>query len=134
MKHARHGSTCGAVAVRARRLADDRAERPAERAEAREADVEADLGDAALGLAQHEHRPLDAAALEVAVRRLAEGGAEGPDEVRLGDVRDPRERGDVERVRVAAVHRIAGAEHAPVGLLDCAAHRLETMACACILN
>src|SRR6476620_2565101 len=58
--------------VRRRRLADDLAERPAEGPEAPEADVEADLGHAAAGLAQQEHRPLDAPSLQVAVRRLAE--------------------------------------------------------------
>src|SRR3954451_14050871 len=84
----RNGLRLGARAVRARRLADDLAEGPAERAEAAEADVEADVGDAAIGLDEQEHRPLDAPALEVAVRRLAEGGAEGADEVRLRDVRD----------------------------------------------
>src|SRR3954464_6552840 len=60
------------AAVLARRLAEDRAERAAERAEAGEAHVEADLGHAAVGLAQQEHRALDAPALQVAVRRLAE--------------------------------------------------------------
>src|SRR3954453_14549131 len=73
-----------ARAVGGRGLADDLAERPAERAQAREADVEADLGDAAIGLPQQRHRPLDAAALQVAVRGLAEGGAESTDEVGLG--------------------------------------------------
>ena len=48
----------------------------AERAEAVEADVEADIGDAAIGRSQQEHRALDAPALQVAVRRLAEGVAE----------------------------------------------------------
>src|SRR3954470_20317169 len=81
----RHG---GAPAVLGGRFADDVAERPAERAEAREADVEADLGHAAVGLAEQEHRALDAAALEVAVRGLAERRPERADEVRLGDVRD----------------------------------------------
>src|SRR3954454_24338008 len=55
-----------------RRLPDDRAEGPAERPEAGEAGVEADLGHAAVGLAQQEHRALHAPALEVAMRRLAE--------------------------------------------------------------
>ncbi len=44
------------------------------------------VGHAAIRLPQQEHRPLDAAALQVAVRRLAEGGAEDADEMRLGDV------------------------------------------------
>src|SRR5918912_1243655 len=81
---ARHPAQVGRPpAVGGRRIADDRLERAAERAEAREADVEADVADAAVGLAQEEHRALDAPPLEVAMRRLAEGGAEGPDEVRL---------------------------------------------------
>src|SRR5258707_296444 len=71
------------AAVDAGRDADDLAERAAERPEAGEADVEADVGDAVGGGAQQEHRPLDAAALEVAVGRLAERGAEGPDEMGL---------------------------------------------------
>src|SRR3954452_9227274 len=74
--------------------ADDRGERAAEGAQAREPDVEADAGDALLGRAQQEHRPLDAPALQVPVRRLAERGAERADEVRLADVGDPGERGD----------------------------------------
>src|SRR5215207_2374133 len=100
----------GAPAIRRRRLAHDRAERPAEGPEAGEADVEADLRHAAVGLAQQEHRALDAAALQVTVRGLAERRPERPDEVRLGDVRDPRQAGDVERLRVGAIHRVAGAK------------------------
>src|SRR3954469_11249526 len=112
----RHGHAGGARAVLGGRLAHDRAERPAERPQAGEADVEADVGHAAVGLDEQEHRPLDAPALEVAVRRLAERRPERPDEVRLGDVGDPRERGYVERLRVAAVHRVAGAQQTAVGL------------------
>src|SRR5215831_18625313 len=66
------------------RLADDGPERPAEGPQAREADVVANVGDAPLGLAQQEHRPLDPATLEVAVWRLAEAGVEAADEVGLG--------------------------------------------------
>src|ERR1700750_2973519 len=62
----------GPRAVFARRAAHDGAERPAERAEAREPDVEADLRDGAVGLAQERHRPFDPAPLQVAVRGLAE--------------------------------------------------------------
>src|SRR5919106_1094100 len=113
----------GARPVGRRRLADYVREGPAERPQAREARVEADLGHAAVGLAEHEHRALDPAALQVAVRRLAEGGAEDADEVRLRDVGDPRQGGDVERLRVVAVHRVAGAQHAAVGLLDGSAPR-----------
>src|SRR6266487_967575 len=78
----------GPPPIGGRRLADDVGEGPAERPEAREAHVEADLGHAAVGLPEHEHRALDPAALQVAMRRLAEGGAKGPDEVGLGDVSD----------------------------------------------
>src|SRR3954469_14237590 len=68
--------------VRRRRAPDDLPERPAERAEAGEADVEADVAHRPVGLPQEEHRPLDAPALEVAVRRLAEGRLERAGEVR----------------------------------------------------
>src|SRR3954471_20225839 len=111
-------------AIGARRLADDVAERAAERAETGEADVEADLGDAPVGLAQEEHRALDPAALEVAVRRLAERRPERADEVRLRDVRDARQARHVERLRLGAAHRVAGAQHPAVGLLGGAAHPL----------
>src|SRR5262249_13115562 len=109
-------------------LADDLAERAAERAEAEEADVEADLGDAALGLAQQEHRALDAAALQIAVRRLTERRLEGADEVRLGGVRHAREGGDGERLRVPTIHRVARPQHAAVGLLGGATHATEESA------
>src|SRR3954463_10805931 len=56
-------------AIRARRHPDHTGERPAEGPEAREPDVEADPGHRLLGLAQQGHRPLQPAALEVAVRR-----------------------------------------------------------------
>src|SRR5262245_8871244 len=114
---------CRPLAVRRRRLADDLVKRAAERAEAGEADVQADVAHAALGLAQHEHRTLHPPALEITMGCLTEGGAKGPDEVRLGDVGDPRERLDVERLREVAVHCIARSQHAAVGLLNGSAHR-----------
>src|SRR5215210_4860030 len=89
-------------AVARRRLADDLAEGAAECAQAREADVEADVRDAAVRLAQEEHRALDAPPLEVAVRRLPEDGAEAPGEVRLRDVRDRGHGADIERLRIRA--------------------------------
>src|SRR5881396_435941 len=79
----RHGFDDGALTVGSGRFADDLAEGAAEGAEAVEADIEADVGHAAVGLAQQEHGALDAPALEVAVGSLAEGGVEGADEVRL---------------------------------------------------
>src|SRR5689334_2655449 len=84
-----------APAIGRRRLADDVRERAAGRAEAGEPDIEADLGDAAVRLAQECHRALDPAALQVAVRGLAEGRLERPDEVRLRDDRDLRQRRDI---------------------------------------
>src|ERR1044072_917925 len=77
-----------------RRLADDLAERPAERGEAGEADVEADLADRVLRRAQEAHRALDAPPLQVPVRRLAERVLERADEVRLGHVGDAGQRRD----------------------------------------
>src|SRR3954447_2508036 len=118
----RHREPHGPRPVLLGRLADDRAERAAERPEAHEADVEADLGHAAVRLAQQEHRPLDAPALQVAVQRLAERRPERGDEVRLGDVGDPREGGDVERLRIRAFLRVPRAEQVAVGILDGAAH------------
>src|SRR4051812_5307655 len=76
------------LAIPGRGRADDLPERPAERAEADEPDVEADLRDAAIGLPQQEHRPLHPPPLEVAVRRLAERRLKRADEVRLADMGD----------------------------------------------
>src|SRR3981081_4337579 len=114
----------GTAAVLRRGSADYLPECPAEGAEAHEAHVEADLSDAAIGFAQHEHRSLHAAALKVAVRCLAKRRAERAYDVRLRYVRDPRQRSDVERAPVVAVHRVARAEHPAVGVLDGGAHRL----------
>src|SRR5437773_1253355 len=106
------------------RLADDVAKRAAESSKAPEPDVKADVGHGAVGLPQQEHGALDPPALQVAVRRLTKGRPEGPDEMRLGNVRKLREVGYVERPRVGAVDGVAGPEHAAVGLLDGAAHRI----------
>ena len=56
------------------------------------------------------------------MRRLAEDGAEAADEVRLGDVGDRGHGPDVERLGVGAVHGVAGAQQAPVEVLDFPAH------------
>src|SRR5258705_12251161 len=63
----RDSGVAEAGAVGRRRLAHDGTERTAERAQAVEPHVEADLGHGALGLAQQLHGALDAAALQVAV-------------------------------------------------------------------
>src|SRR6266852_9375801 len=117
-----------ASSVFGRRHADDIAKGPAESAKASEAGVEANVGHASVGLAQHEHRALDAPALEVAMRRLAEGRLEGPDEVGLGHARHLRKVGDVEGVRVRAVDRVACAQHSAIQLLHGAAHEFLTVA------
>src|SRR5207253_11502258 len=111
-----------AAAIDAWRFAHDLAERSTERAQAGEADIEADVGHAAGRLAQQEHRALDTAALQVAVRGLPERRVERADEVRLGYDRDPRQRGNVERLGVGAVHRVAGAKHPPIAVLHRLAH------------
>src|SRR5437762_2477363 len=117
----------GALAREARavlrgRLADDRAKRATEGAQAVEAHVEADLGDRTRGLAQQLHRTLHAAALQVAVRRLAERGAELAAEMRRGYVGDARERLHIERRGERAIDRVAGAKHATVAVLCCSRH------------
>src|SRR5260370_34151626 len=119
---ARHRFDLGAITVFAGRDADNITKRAAEGAETVEADIEADVGDASRGLAQLEHRALDAPALEVAVRRLAEGRTERPYEVGLGDERNLGEDADVEWLRERAIDRVPGAQHGEIRLLDGAAH------------
>ena len=67
-------------------LTDDLVKSAAERSQAAETDLEADIGHAARALAQQEHRALDPAALQVTVRWLAKCRTERPDEVRLRDM------------------------------------------------
>src|SRR5437879_6515701 len=104
------------------RLSDDLPERAAEGPRAGEADVEADVGDAAVGLAQQEHRALHPPPLQVTVRRLPEDGAEATDEVRAGEMGHRGHGADVERLGVGAVHGVARAQYAPVQVLDFPAH------------
>ena len=56
------------------------------------------------------------------MRRLAEDGPEGANEVRLGDVGHRRDRAHVERLGVRPVHRVTRAEEATIQILDLAAH------------
>ncbi len=49
--------------------------------------------------------------------RLAERRSESSDEVRLGDARDACQRGDVQRLRISAVHGVPGAEQAAIARL-----------------
>src|SRR5438445_9330676 len=118
----RDGLDRSALAVDGWRFADDLLKAAAEGAQAVEADVEADVRHAAVGRAQQEHRPLDPAALKVAVRSLAEGRAKGSDEMRLRGVRDLRQSRDVEWLGVGTIHGITGAQHPSIRLLRGAAH------------
>src|SRR5215204_2514610 len=95
-----------AFGVVARRLADERAKRRAERAQAPEADLDAHLGDGHAGAPEELLGALDPALQEVLVGRLAEGLLEAANEVRPGRVRLAGERGDVELTRVLAIHQI----------------------------
>src|SRR5215211_8908835 len=118
--HVAGGARAGSprLAVGAWRHPDHVSERPAEGPEAREPDVQADLGHRPLGLAQQRHRSLQSAPLKVAVRRLAKRLLERADEVRLGGQRDPGQRRDVERLVVGTVHSVASAQHAAAGGVD----------------
>jgi hypothetical protein len=118
----RHGHHELAVSIFRRRVADDVAESPAESAQAAKPNVQADIRDASSRLSQQEHRALHPPALKVAMWCLTEGPPKGPDEVRLGDVRNLGEVWDVERLRVGTVDRVAGAQHPAIQLLHGAGH------------
>src|SRR5262245_36727247 len=85
--HPRHHEACGngrhapSLTEVRRRLAHDVVKGPAECAQAAEPDIEADICDAAIRRTQEEHRALDASALQIAVRCLAERLAKGANEV-----------------------------------------------------
>src|SRR6188472_767564 len=64
------------------RDAEGASEAGGERADALQADREADVGDRAIGVAQQRRRPLEAARQQVGVRRLAKGALELAAEVR----------------------------------------------------
>src|SRR2546423_13663055 len=83
----RDGLDRSALAVDGWRLADDLLKAAAEGTQAVEANVEADVRHPAVGRPQQEHRPLDPAPPEVAVRSPPEGRAKGSDEVRLRGIR-----------------------------------------------
>src|SRR4029077_13572973 len=109
--------------VRRGRFADEQVKGLAEGAKAREANVEADIGNASVGAAQQEERSLDAPALQIAVRCLAECPAKRPNEVSLGNVGDARERGNVKWLAIGEIHGVARTQQSPVRLLDCTGHR-----------
>src|SRR6202163_1911703 len=112
----RHGKHELAIAIFGRSVADYVAERAAESAEASKPDVEADVRDTSWGLPEQEHRALHAPALQIAMRRLAEGRPEGPDEMSLGNGRHLREAGDVKRLRIGSVDRVPSPQHAAIEL------------------
>src|ERR1700674_2659175 len=112
----RHGKDELAIAIFGRSVAHDFCESPAESAEAAKPNVEADVSDTSRGLPEQEHRALHPPALKVTVRSLAERRLEGPDEVGLGYVSDARKTYEIQRLRVSAIHRIAGSKHAAIQL------------------
>src|SRR5262245_33022225 len=77
----RGGSAAPTPPVPSRRLADQIAKCRAERTEALEADLEADLGNGQLCPAQQLLRALDPPPYEVLVGRLAEGSLEAASEM-----------------------------------------------------
>ena len=56
------------------------------------------------------------------MRRLSEDGAELADEVRRGHMGHRGDRADIEWLGVGAIHRVAGAQEAPVQVLGFPAH------------
>jgi hypothetical protein len=118
----RHDRTV-AEPVMGRRLADNVAEGPAERAQAGEANVEANVGDASVGLAQQEHRSLDPAPLQIVMRRFAKDGAETTAEMSRRNVRDGGHGRHIERFGVGPIHGVAGPQQSPVEILRIATHR-----------
>src|SRR5215207_11729070 len=98
------------AAVRRRRGADVSGEGACERADAGEADREADLRDAVVRRPQQIPGPLQPAAEQVLVRGLAEDPPKAAAEVPRRDVGGARERPEVEALGVAAVDQIPGPE------------------------
>jgi hypothetical protein len=109
-------------AVAGWRLANDLPEHAAECPQAGKADVHADVGDAAVSLTQEKHGAFHAPPLKVPMRRLAEDGAEAPDEVSFRDMGDRSHGADIERLGVGTVHGIAGAQQATVEILGFPTH------------
>src|SRR5437879_12554943 len=109
--------------------ADDVAKGPAEGAETGEPDVEADVGDAAVGLAEQEHRALDSAAWKITRRRAAVSRPERAYVVGLRDAGHLSQRLDVQRLRIGPVDRVARAKHPAIELLDGPGHESKSLGC-----
>ena len=71
-----------------------------------------------VGAAQQRRRALEPPGEQVLVRRLAERPAELAAEVGRREVRGPRERGHVERLAVARVDQVLGAQEVTCRRLD----------------
>src|SRR5262245_4684078 len=105
-RNRRRESRPPATRINARGLADELTKRGAERAEASEADGEADLGNGKRRVPQELLGALDAAPQEVSVRRLAERFLGAADAVRPRRVRLAGEGRHVERFREVAIDQI----------------------------
>lgn len=81
-----------------------------ERSEALQPDREADLGDAVVGVAQQRRGALQAPGQQVGVRRDPEGATELAAEVGAGEAGGGGEVVDIQRLEVAGVGQISGAE------------------------
>ena len=86
-----------------------------ERADALQADAEADVGDRAVGHAQQRGGALEPAGQQVLVRRLAERAAELAAEVRAREAGGAGHVVDVERLEEARVGEVASAEQVAGG-------------------
>jgi hypothetical protein len=103
-------------------------EGPAECAQTAETDIEGNVRYAPIRGTQEKHRALNAPALGIAMRSLAERRAEGADEVRLGYLRNPREFWNAKRFRKRAIHGIPRAQHPAIALFYRPAHNITLYA------
>src|SRR5262245_41155111 len=97
-------------AVGGRRHAVHACEARRERANAAQADHEADVGNRAVGVPQQFGSALEPAREQVLVGSLAEGSPELPAEVGRRQVRNPGKRRNVERLSEARVGDVLGAQ------------------------
>src|SRR4051812_44225597 len=86
-----------------------------ERADAAQADLEANVGDAVVGVAQQRGRALEAAREEVAMRRLAERAPELAAEVRGRQVRSAGKCRHLELLAVPRVDQVLRTQQVPGG-------------------
>ena len=107
------------VPIGGRREAEGAAEAGGEGADAPQADREADVGDRAVGVAQQRGGPLEAAGQQVGPGRLAEGFLELAAEVGAREAGRARHVVDAERLGVAGVGEVLGAEQVSGGRYEC---------------